>query len=103
MRGKHEIKAAVIRGQIYIYIHSWIERENSHREKKGRTASNKEKKEREREELFVPLSFRPLLSSRLKKGSPEILERTKGPVEYRVVENHPGTITALLNLRCRES
>lgn len=60
VRGKHEIKAAVIRGQIYIYIytHSWIERENSHREKKGRTASNKEKK-RERERGAFRPSFLP--------------------------------------------
>lgn len=94
MRGKHEIKAAVIRGRIYIYIYTderiLVER------RKGR-------KREERERAFRPSST-SLLSSRLKKkGSPEILERTKGPVEYRVVGNHPGTITALLNLRCGES
>lgn len=98
MRGKHEIKAAVIRGRIYIYIYivgTELERILVET-RKGRA-----KKKRDRE-LFVPLPS-SLLSSRLKKGSPEILERTKGPVEYRVLENHPGTITGLLNLRCRES
>ena len=100
MRGKHEIKAAVIRGRIHIYIYIYIHRrENSRREKKG----EKKRRERERERAFRPSST-SLLSSRLKKkGSPEILERTKGPVEYRVMGNHPGTITALLNLRCGES
>lgn len=88
VRGKHEIKATVIRGSnyVYIYIYSWNRRENSRREKKRGPKSGKEKKR----------------DSTKKGDPPEILERTKGPVENRVVENHSRTITAPLNLRYRE-
>lgn len=61
VRGKHEIKAAVIRGRIHIYIYIYIHRrENSRREKKG------EKKRRERES-FSSLFHVPSLFSIKKK------------------------------------
>lgn len=57
MRGKHEIKAAVIRGRIYIYIytHSWNGvGENSRRDKKG---EGKKKREIESFSSLFPPPF----------------------------------------------